>query len=96
VDHENEVLESYVTKRRNRKAELKSLKESMKRYGQPQIVVTNKLRSYSTAMKVISNASRQETGRRLNNRAENSHLPFRRGERANLRFMQMRCLQKFA
>jgi putative transposase len=41
------------------------------------------------------NADRQETGRWLNNRAENSHLPFRRRERAMLRFRQMRSSQKF-
>jgi putative transposase len=46
-------------------------------------------------MKVIGNADRQETGRWLNNRAENSHLPFRRRERAMLRFRQTRTLQKF-
>ena len=46
-------------------------------------------------MKVIGNADRQETGRRLDNRAENSHLPFRRRERAMLRFRQTRTLQKF-
>lgn len=96
VDHEGEVLESYVTKHRDRKAALKFLRNSMKRYGQPQIIVTDKLRSYGAAMKVIGNAGRQETGRWLNNRAENSHLPFRRRERAMLRFRQMRCLQKFA
>ena len=96
VDHEGEVLESYVTKRRDRKAALKFLRNSLKRYGQPLIVVTDKLRSYGTAMKVIGNAGRQETGRWLNNRAENSHLPLRRRERAMLRFRQMRCLQKFA
>lgn len=42
------------------------------------------------------NASRQETGRWLNNRAENSRLPFRRREREIQRFRQMRSLQKFA
>ena len=47
-------------------------------------------------MKLIGNAERQETGRWLNNRAENSHLPFRRRERAMLRFRRMRSLQKFA
>ena len=67
----------------------------MKRYGQPEIIVTDKLRSYGAAMKVMGNADRQETGRWLNNRAENSHLPFRRRERAMLRFRQMRSLQKF-
>ncbi len=95
VDHEGEVLESFVTKRRNRKAALKFLKKSMKRYGQPHIVVTDKLRSYGAAMKVIGNANKQETGRWLNNRGENSHQPFRRRERAMLRFRRMRSLQKF-
>ena len=96
VDHEGEVLESYVTKRRDRKAALKFLRKAMKRYGGPEVVVTDKLRSYGAAMKVIGNADRQETGRWVNNRAENSHLPFRRRERAMLRFRQIRCLQKFA
>jgi putative transposase len=96
VDHEGEVLESFVTKRRDKKAALKFLKKSMKRYGQPEVIVTDKLRSYSAAMSTIGNARRQETGRWLNNRAENSHLPFRRRERAMLRFRQMRSLQKFA
>ena len=96
VDHEGEVLESYVTRRRDRKAALKFLRKSMKRYGQPQVLVTDKLRSYGAAMKAVGNILKQETGRWLNNRAENSHLPFRRRERAMLRFRQMRCLQKFA
>ena len=46
-------------------------------------------------MKVIGNEGRQETGRHLNNRAGNSHLPFRRRERAMSRFRRMRSLQKF-
>jgi len=95
VDHEGEVLESYVTKRRDRKAALKFLRKSMKRFGQPHIIVTDKLRSYGAAMKEIGNADRQQTGRWLNNRGENSHLPFRRRERAMQRFRSMRSLQKF-
>ncbi|MGR3711956.1 MAG: DDE-type integrase/transposase/recombinase, partial [Shimia sp.] len=47
------------------------------------------------AMKVIGSVARQETGRWKNNRAENSHLPFRRRERAMHRFRRMRSLQKF-
>ena len=96
VDHEGEVLESFVTKKRDRKAALKFLRKTMKRYGQPHEIVTDKLRSYSAAMKVIGNAARQETGRWLNNRAENSHLRFRRRERAMQGFRQMRSLQKFS
>jgi putative transposase len=95
VDHEGEVLESYVTKRRDRKAALKFLRKTMKRFGRPHVIVTDLLRSYGAAMKVIGNAERQETGRWLNNRAENSHLPFRRRERAMLRFRRTRTLQKF-
>jgi len=96
VDHEGEVLESFVTKKLDRKAALKFLRNAMKRYGQPHEIVTDKLRSYSAAMKVIGNAARQETGRWLNNRAENSHLPFRLRERAMQGFRQVRSLQKFA
>jgi len=95
VDHEEEVLESYVAKRRDRKAALKFLRKSMKRFGPPDVIVTDLLRSYGAAMKVIGNAGRQETDRWLNNRAENSYLPFRRRERAKLRFLGMRTLLKF-
>jgi len=55
-------------------------------FGPPHIFVTDMLRSYGAAMKVVGNADKQETGRWLNNRAENSHQPFRRRERAMLRF----------
>jgi putative transposase len=96
VDHEGKVLESYVTKRRDRKAALKFLRKSMKRHGQPNVIVTDKLRSYGAAMKIIGNSGKQETGRWLNNRCENSHQPFRRRELAMQRFRLMRTLQKFA
>jgi len=82
VDHEGEVLETYVTKRRNRPAALKFLRKLTKRSGQPHEILTDKLRSYGAAMKVIGNSTRQVTGHWQNNRAENSHLPFRRRERA--------------
>ena len=95
VDHEGEVLESFVSKRRDRKAALVFLKKLMKRYGQPQEIVTDRLRSYRAAMKLIGNEAAQEIGRWLNNRAENSHLPFRRREYAMLKFRRIRSLQKF-
>ena len=95
VDHEGEVLESFVTKRRNRKAALKFLRKAMKRYGRPEVIVTDRLRSYPAAMKVIGNAERQETGSWLNNRAENSHQPFRRRECAMAKFRSAKSLQKF-
>ena len=96
VDHEGEVLEAFVTKKRDRKAALRFLKKAMKRFGCPKTIVTDRLRSYRAAMNVIGNAERQETGRWLNNRAENSHQPFRRREKAMARFRGTATLQKFA
>ena len=97
VDHEGEVLEIVATKRRNRSAALRLLKSLMKQYGRPRAIVTDKLRSYGAAMKLIGIADRHECdGRWQNNRAENSHQPFRRRERAMLRFRRTSTLQKFA
>lgn len=96
VDHEGEVLESYATKTRDKAAALSFLRRMMKRHGNPKAIVTDRLRSYGAAMKEVGNAGRQETGRWLNNRAENSHQPFRRRERAMLRFRRMHTLQKFS
>ncbi len=47
-------------------------------------------------MKVVGVSDRQECGRWLNNRAENSHQPFRRREGAMARFRDIKTLQKFA
>ena len=96
VDHEGEVLEVFATKRRDRKAALKFLKRTMKRYGQPKTIVTDRLCSYRAAMMMIGNAASQECGRWLNNRAENSHQPFRRREGAMAKFRDVKTLQKFA
>jgi putative transposase len=95
VYHEGEVLESFVTKKRDRKAALTFLRKIMRRYDSPQIMVTDKLRSYRAAMKQIGIENRQETGRWLNNRAENSHQPFRRRERGMAKFRSTKSLQKF-
>ena len=96
VDHEGEVLESFVTRIRDKKAAIKFLKKAMRKYGRPEVIVTDKLRSYDAALREIGAGGRHEKGRWVNNRAENSHLPFRRRERAMLRFRRIRSLQKFA
>jgi putative transposase len=96
VDHEGEVLEVFATKRRDRRAALKFLKKVMKRYGRPWVIVTDRLRSYCAAMKEIGIVDCQVCGRWLNNRAENSHQPFRRRERAMAKFRDEKTLQKFA
>lgn len=96
VDHEGEILESYVTKKRDKSAALRFFKRALKRHSKAEAIVTDGLQSYSAAMRELGNLERREMGRWLNNRAENSHLPFRRRERAMLQFRQMKSLQKFA
>ena len=80
---------------RDRRAALEFLTRATKRYGRPASIVTDRLPSYRAAMKVIGNEGCQETGRWLNNRAENSHQPFRRREGAMARFRDIKTLQKF-
>ena len=96
VDHEGEILESYVTKKRDKSAAVAFLKKALKRHGRSEAIVTYGLKSYPAAMRQLGNLDRREMGRWFNNRAENSHLPFRRRERAMLRFRRMKSLQKFA
>jgi len=69
--------------------------KALKRHGKTEAIVTDRLRSYPAAMREMGNLDRREMGRWLNNRAENSHRPFRRRERAMLRFRRMKSLQKF-
>jgi len=85
VDHEGEVLEIFVTRRRNKKAANKAAKKaalsvprnSLKRHGQTEIIVTDRLASCGAALREIGAIDERKTGRWLNNRAENSHQPFR-------------------
>ena len=96
VDHEGGVLGVFAMKWRDRRAALKFLKPAMKRYGRAQSIVTDRLRSYRAAMNVIDNAAAQTCGRWLNNRAENSHQPFRSREGAIARFRDIETLQNFS
>ena len=96
VDHEGYLLENSVTKTRGRKAALKLLKESMQRHGRPENSMTDLRRSNGAALQDLGRGEDRETGRWLNNRVENSHVPFRRRERAMLLVRRMRMLQKFA
>ena len=96
VDHEGEVLEVCAMKRRNRAAALQFLRRAMKRYGQSRVIVTDRLWSYWEVKNVIGNAANQDCGRWLNNRAENSHQPFRRRKGTMLKFRDVKTLQKSA
>jgi hypothetical protein len=73
---------------------MRFLRKAMKRFGRPETIVTDKLRSYRAATKVIGNEARQETGHHLNNRAENSHQPFRQQVHAMARCRSSKSLQK--
>lgn len=96
VDHEGEVLESYVTRTRDKAAALRFIRKALKRHSKVETITTDGLRSYGAAMAELGNRQRRRVGKWLNNRAENTHLPFRRRERAMLRFRCMKSLQKFA
>jgi putative transposase len=84
VDQEGEVFESYVTKSRDKSAALRFMKKAPKRHGSSETITTDGFRSYRAAMTELGNAEKQGVGRWANNRVENSHLPFRRRERAML------------
>ncbi len=96
VDHEGEILESFITRTRDKAAALTLMKKALKRHGSPTAVTTNELRSYGAAMRALGSEEKRGVGRWANSRVENSHLSFRRRERAMLRFRRMKTLQKFA
>lgn len=96
VDHEGEILESFVTRERDKAAALKFMKKALRRHDSPEAITTDGLRSYKAAMTELGNQQKRHVRRWANNRVENSHLSFRRRERAMLRFRRMKSLQKFA
>jgi len=68
IDHEGEILESYVTKMRDKEAALGSMKKALKGHVSPDAITTDGLRSYRAAMNDLGNAAKQEVGRWANNR----------------------------
>ena len=96
VDPEGEVPESFVTKTRDKMAALQFLKKTLRPHGRSDQIVTGRIRPYGAALRDLDIGDQQEIGPWANNRAENSHQPFRMRERAMLRFRRMRRVQKFA
>ena len=90
------MLESSVTTTGDKEAALTIIKKAKKRHDKPKAITTDGLRSYKAAMKEIGNQHLQEIGRWANNRAENSHPPFRRRKHVMLRFRRMKTLEKIA
>jgi putative transposase len=96
VDDEGEVLDMLVQRRRNAGSAQKLMRSLLEKQGfAPSVVVTDKLRSYSAAFRDIGLSARHEQGLRMNNRAENSHLPIRRRERKFQRFKLAGAAQRF-
>ena len=96
VDGEGEVLEILVQPRRDRTATLKLMRKLLKKQRiTPTTIVTDKLGSYSAALRELGVARRHDTGRWRNNRAENSHQPLRQRERRMKRFKSSRLAQRF-
>ena len=96
VDDEGEVLDLLVQRRRDKAAAVKLMRKLLKKQGfAPDVLVTDKLRSYGAAKAEIGLSARHEQGLRKNNRAENSHQPTRRRERKMQRFKSPGSAQRF-
>ena len=96
VDDEGEVLDLLVQRRRDKNAAVKLMRKLLKKQGfAPDVLVTDKLRSYSAAKAALGLSARHEQGLRKNNRAENSHQPVRRRERKMQRFKSPGSAQRF-
>jgi putative transposase len=96
VDSEGEVLDFLVQSKRNAKAALKLMRKLLKKHGfAPTQIVTDKLKSYHKAFRILGLTAEHIDNKRANNRAENSHLPIRRRERKMQRFKSPGSAQRF-
>src|SRR6266478_1228064 len=87
VDHEGEVLDMLVQRRRDGRAALRLMRKLLKKQGfAPKLLVTDKLRSYACAFRCLRLTCPHQQALRSNNRAENSHQAVRRRERKMQRF----------
>jgi IS1 family transposase len=96
VDDEGEVLDLLVQRRRDKAAAVKLMRKLLKKQGfAPDVLVTDKLRSYGAAKSEMGLSARHHQGLRANNRVENSHQPVRRRERQMQRFKSPGSAQRF-
>src|SRR6202048_4371927 len=96
VDHEGEVLDMLVQRRRDTRAALRLMRKLLKKLGfAPKLLVTDKLGSYGSAFRELGLTCPHERGLRKNNRAENSHQIVRRRERKMQRFKSAGSAQRF-
>ncbi len=97
VDDEGEVLGTTVARRRDGKTATSFLKKLLQEQPvKPEIIVTDGLKSYVTAVQALGLGSRHRPGiLRENNRVENSHLPIRKRERHMQQFKSQASAQQF-
>src|SRR4051794_38532928 len=96
VDQDGYVLDEVVQTLRNTKAAKRLLKRLLRKQGgPPRRMITDKLGSYAAARRQVMPDVEHRSHKGLNNRAENSHLPFRRRERLMQGFRSPRYLQRF-
>src|SRR6202043_4101325 len=96
VDHEGEVLDMLVQRRRDKRAALRLMRKLLKKQGfTPKLLTTDKLGSYGAAFRHLQLTCPHEQGLRKNNRAENSPQGVRRREGKMQRFKSARSAQRF-
>jgi putative transposase len=96
VDHEGEILDMLVQRRRDKRAALRLMRKLLRKLGfAPKSLTTDKLGSYRAAFRQLHLSCPHEQGLRKNNRAENSHQPVRRRERKMQRFKSAGSAQRF-
>jgi putative transposase len=95
VDQDGYVLDEIVQARRNTKAARRLLTRLLRKQGMaPKRIITDKLGSYGAAKKQVMPKVEHRSHKGLNNRAENSHVPFRKRERIVQHFRSARALQR--
>jgi transposase-like protein len=96
VDHEGEVLDMLVQRRRDKRAALRLMRKLLRKQGfVPKLLTTDKLGSYGSAFRHLRLTCPHQQGLRQNNRAENSHQAVRRRERKMQRFKSAGSAQRF-
>lgn len=96
VDDEGEVLDVLLQSKRDKNAAIKFLRKTIKRVSSvPKIIVSDKWRPTAAAIRTVLPSAVHLKGKRLNNKAENSHLPTRRRERKQQRFKSAKSAQRF-
>ena len=95
VDSNGEILDILVQTRRNARAAKRFISRLIARWGMPRVIITDKLRSYSAALRKLGLAVDHRAHKGLNNRIEGSHRPTRKREKVQGRFKSARQAQRF-